>query len=110
MTTGMFMLASTTIGPMMLGSTWNSMMRGPDAPSARSASRKGRSLTVRVCARAMRPNCGMKTMVTRMMTLISPGPSTATSASARIRLGYELMMSNTREDDALDQRRAHRRR
>ena len=58
----------------------DSMMRGPDAPSARSASRNGRSLIVSVCARAMRPNCGMKTTVTRMMMLSRPGPSTATSA------------------------------
>ena len=94
MTTGTFIEASTTIGPMMLGSTWKNMMRGPDAPRARSASRKGRSLTVSVWARATRPNCGTKTAVTRMMMFVSPGPSTATSDSARMRLGNELTMSN----------------
>ena len=66
------------------------MRRAPARPRGRAA-----ALIASVCARATRPNCGMKTTVTRMMMLIRPGPSTATSASARIRLGNELTMSKT---------------
>jgi hypothetical protein len=95
MTTGMSMLASTTSGPAMLGSTCDSTIRVAEVPSRRSASMKGALRRVSIWARATRPKCGTSVTATIAVTSAVDGPNTATTASARTRLGKEEMMSKT---------------
>ncbi len=95
MTVGMSRLASTISGPAMFGSRWRSAMRTEDAPRMRSASRNGAVPTTSACARATRANCGARVAATISTTLRVDGPNTATTASARIRLGKAATASNS---------------
>ena len=93
MMTGMSMLARTTIGPTIFGRICTSTSRGAEAPSTRSASRNGLDFSASVCARATRPKCGISVTAAISTIFPSPGPNSATMASARTRLGKLLMMS-----------------
>ena len=85
MAAGMFMPATTIIGPMTLGRTWRRTGCGRwTGPSARSTSMKDRWRSDSIWPRAMRPNCGGEDQAIIRTSLSSPAPYRATTAKIRM--------------------------
>ena len=81
--------ACTMTGDATFGSTWVTRIRHGREPIDCDASMNVSSRTASVCARMSRVKLGMNTIVSAIIALVSPGPSTPAIASARINAGID---------------------